>query len=148
MHAHTHTCTRHSSCALRLLSLSLDSTLYIPIILQLLPGHQALKLPTLRLMGKYPECTWRGLGGNPSLTCICDTGRHSLRSCRRRLGWRGLRRCSVGTAGSLWRPDSSHRSPRTRSSGWRPRWAAAGQSSPLSAQGSAGPSWLCASGPA
>ena len=103
-----------------------------------------MKLSTMRLLEKNTRDV-PGLGDNHSLTCICDTGRRSLHSCRRPLGWQGLRHYSVGTAGSPWRPDSFHRSLQTQSSGWKPLLAKAGQSSPLSARGSAEPSWLCAS---
>jgi len=86
------------------------------------------------------------LQDGPRLTCTCGTGTRSRHSCRTRRGWRAPRRCSGDTAGSPWTPGSSRRSRRTRSSGWTPRWAAAGRSSPPSGLGSAAPSWPCASG--
>ena len=61
---------------------------------------------------------------NTILTCICDTGRHSLRSCRTHRGWQGQTHCTAGTEGSPPMRSSCRRSRHTRSWGWRPRWAA------------------------
>ena len=150
MHAHTHTCA-HTHTHTHILPHSCLSalelhTLQAPNPLAIVRATDSKTAHNETLREKYKECPWPG--GQHSLTCTCDTGRHSRHSYRRPPGWQGLRHCSVGTAGSPWRPGSFHRSLQTRSSGWRPRWAKAGRSSPLSAQGSAEPSWLCASEPA